>query len=96
MHEVSVDFQDHHDISLIDTTLENFDGSLDGIDDVLPGSQALKMFLVTEASRILALIYYNVFGYRSIENVFGSQAFKSFLFPVLGTGVKNTIKINSI
>ncbi len=39
MHEVSVNFQDHHDISLIDTTLENSDGSLDGIDDVLPGSQ---------------------------------------------------------
>ena len=34
MHEVSVNFQDHHDISLIDTTLENSDGSLDGIDDV--------------------------------------------------------------
>lgn len=42
MHEVSADYQEHHDISLIDppvVTSENSDGLLDGTDEVIAGSQ---------------------------------------------------------
>ena len=57
MHEVSADFQDHQEISacLIDpiVTLENSDGSLDGTNDVLAGSNNLKTPLDAEASRVV-------------------------------------------
>jgi len=56
-HEVSADFQDHQEISAhpIDpiVTLENSDGSLDGTNNVLAGSNNLKTPLDAEASRVV-------------------------------------------
>lgn len=56
MHEVSADFQEHHNISLIDPLVvpsENSDGLLDDTDEVLAGSQAMKTPMVTEASNVV-------------------------------------------
>lgn len=56
MHEVSTDFQDHHDAPLIEppiVTIENSDGSLEGTNDVLAGLKALKIPMVTEASSVV-------------------------------------------
>jgi len=56
MHEVSAEFQDHHDISHIDPTIvtnDYSDGSMEGIDDVLASTQALTTPMVTETSRVV-------------------------------------------
>jgi len=52
MHEVSAGFQDHYENSTRpNVTLENSDGSLDGNDDVLAGSHAMKSPVVVEPTK---------------------------------------------